>query len=107
MALTAPRTNTSASTIHTVTLPEAVSAHSASAGRAISVWVIASSLRLETRSASTPPHAPANSIGVNCSAAVSPTAVALSVRRRTSHISPTVCIQLPLIETTWPVKYRR
>ena len=107
MALTAPRTNTSASTIHTVTSPEAVSAHSASAGSAISVWVIASSWRLETRSASTPPHAPANSIGVNCSAAVRPTAVALSVSRRTSHISPTVCIQLPLIETIWPVKYRR
>jgi len=24
-----------------------------------------------------------------------------------SHISPTVCIQLPVIETIWPVKYLR
>lgn len=104
MALTAPRTNTSASTIHTSTAPEAVSAHSISAGIAISVCVIASSRRLLTRSARTPPQAPASSIGVNCSAAVRPTAAPLSVSRSTSHISPTVCIQLPLIEITWPVK---
>jgi hypothetical protein len=100
IALTEPLTNTSAMTTSTVTWPVIVSIHSVSAGSAISDWVQASSLRLESRSARTPPQAPANSIGVNCRAVVMPTAVALSVRRSTSHISPTVCIQLPLIEMT-------
>ncbi len=43
-------------------------------------------------------------IGRNCSAAVSPTATPLPVIWTTSHISATVCIQLPERETTWPAK---
>jgi hypothetical protein len=103
-ALTAPRTNTSASTIHASAAPELASAHSVSAGIAISACVTMSSRRLDTRSASSPPQAPATSIGTNCSAAVSPTTTLLFVRRSTSHISATICIQLPLSEMIWPMK---
>ena len=104
MALTEPRTNTSASTIHAFAFPVLASAHNVSAGIAISACVIISSLRFETRSASSPPHAPANSIGTNWSAAVRPTATLEFVSFKTSHISATICIQLPLSETIWPMK---
>ena len=103
-ALTAPRANTSANTIQTSTAPPIVSAHSVSAGTAISAWVTISSLRLLMRSASTPPIAPKTRIGRNCSAAVRPTAVPVPVSFTTSHISATVCIQLPESEITWPAK---
>jgi hypothetical protein len=56
------------------------------------------------RSAITPPIAPNTRIGRNCSAAVRPTATPLPVSCTTSHISATVCIQLPESETTWPAK---
>ncbi len=84
-----------------------MSAHSVSAGSAIRDWVTINSRRLDTRSASRPPQAPNTRIGRNCSAAVRPTDTPLPVSCRTSHISATFCIQLPLMETTWPVKYRR
>ncbi len=99
-ALIAPRTNTSAKTIQTSTEPPTTSAHSASDGRAISACVTSSSLRLLMRSASTPPIAPKSRIGRNCSAAVRPTAVPEPVSFSTSHISATVCIQLPESEIT-------
>ena len=98
IALIEPRTNTSAYTITGCTTPLAVSAHSVNAGMAISAWVIVSSRRLDIRSASSPPQAPANSIGTNWSAAVRPTATLLFVSRSTSHISATICIQFPLSE---------
>ena len=56
------------------------------------------------RSASTPAQAPKSSIGVNCSAVVTPTASALPVSVSTSQSSPTVCIQVPLSDTIWPQK---
>ena len=43
-------------------------------------------------------------VGRNCSAAVRPTETPLPVSCTTSHISATVCIQLPVMETTWPLK---
>ena len=49
-------------------------------------------------------QAPNRSIGRNWSAAVTPTATPLLVSSRISHISATVCIQLPLSETSWPAK---
>ena len=67
---------------------------------AIAAWVIISSRRLDIRSASTPPSAPNSRIGRNCSAAVMPTETPLPVSFTTSHISATICIQLPLIEIT-------
>jgi hypothetical protein len=103
-ALIEPRTNTSANTIQASALPVLASAHKVSAGTAIRVWVVISSRRLGSRSASRPPHTPANNIGTNWSAAVSPTATLEFVRRRTSHISATICIQLPLSEVICPMK---
>jgi hypothetical protein len=103
-ALTAPRAKTSAKTIHGSTAPPAVTAHSTSAGSAISAWVTISRRRLSTRSARAPPHAPASSIGRNCSAVVIPTATPLPVSERISQTSATTCIQFPLSETSCPAK---
>ena len=102
--LTAPRTKTRANTIHGSIAPPAVRPHSASAGAAIVAWVTMSSERFGQRSASTPPQAPNSRIGRNCSADVTPTATPLPVSSRMSHISATICIQLPLRETIWPAK---
>ena len=66
-----------------------------------------SSVRLDIRSASSPPQAPNSRIGRNCRPAVSPTDTPDPVSFTISHISPTICIQLPVIEITWPVKYLR
>ena len=107
IASTEPRASTSANTISGVMCPVAVSPHSASAGSAISACVYWSSLSFGSRSASRPPQAPNSSIGRNCSAAVRPTETPEPVSCTISHISATICIQLPEIETTWPVKYRR
>ena len=103
-ASTEPRTSTSAKTIHASIAPPAVSPHSAIAGSAMQSCVTVSSVRLSSRSASRPPQAPNSSIGRNCSPAVIPTAAPLPVSCTISHISATICIQLPEIETTWPAK---
>ena len=66
--------------------------------------VIVSSVRLSKRSASSPPQAPNSSTGRNWSPAVMPTAAPLPVSCTISHISATICIQLPETETTWPAK---
>ena len=42
---------------------------------------------MSNRSANTPPHAPNSNTGRNSSAVVTPSAIPLSVRRRTSHAS--------------------
>ena len=81
-----------------------VSANSASAGTPSADCVIVSRRRLGMRSASRPPQAPNSRIGRNCSAAVRPTATPVPVSCTISHISATICIQLPEIETTWPAK---
>jgi hypothetical protein len=99
-AFTAPRAQISASSIHSSIAPVVVSASNASAGSAIAVCVISSNRRLSKRSAITPPHAPTISIGANCSAAATPTATPLCVSCSTSHISATVCIHVPLSETS-------
>ena len=101
---TAPRANTSTKIIHGCTTPDPASSQSVSAGSAIAACVNMRRRRLSGRSAITPPQAPKSSIGVNCSAVVTPTASGLPVSERTSHSSPTVCIQVPLSETIWPTK---
>ena len=84
--------------------PPAVSPHRVRAGITISAWVTMSSLRFETRSASRPPQVAKSSMGRNWRAAVVPTASALPVSVRISHISATICIQLPLSDTSCPAK---
>ncbi len=103
-AVTQPRRKIRPSTIAGVTTPLAVSAHSVSAGSAISACVIVSSRRFAMRSARRPPHAPATSTGRNCRPAATPTRVPLPVSLRISQTSATVCIQLPLSDTTCPAK---
>jgi len=63
--------------------------------------------RLSKRSAMTPPHVPASSIGTNCRPAVAPSATALPVSLSTSHACATDCIHVPDTEMAWPKKYRR
>ena len=103
-ALTAPRAKISASSSHSSIAPVTVRANSATAGSAIAVCVMIRSRRLGKRSAISPPQAPPTSIGANCSAAAAPTATPLCVSCSTSHISATVCIHVPLSETSWPRK---
>ncbi len=107
IASTEPRASTSPNTIHGAMSPVAVRIHSVSAGTAISACVYWSSRSFGTRSASRPPQAPNSSIGRNWRAAVMPTETPEPVSCTISHISATICIQLPEIEMTWPVKYRR
>ena len=104
IALTEPRTKTSASTIHASTAPAETIAKRARAGNTISAWVTISNRRLSKRSASSPPQAPKRRIGRNCSAVVMPTMTPLPVNERTSQISATICIQLPDSETICPPK---
>ncbi len=70
-------------------------------------WVAMSSLRLSTRSAISPPHGPMNSTGPNCSATVMLSMRALPVRWSTSQPCAIDCIQVPLIEMIWAMKYSR
>ena len=99
-----PRTSTRASTIQACTAPVSASANRVKAGTAIETCVTVNSRRLGIRSASRPPHAPNRRIGRNWSPAVRPTPTPDPVNFSISHISATICIQLPLIEMTWPVK---
>ena len=88
--------------------PEATSANSVSAGTASDSCVIGQQRAASAagRRAGRPRRRTAGSGG---------TAGRRSARRATpdpvsftiSHISPTICIQLPVIEITWPVKYWR
>jgi hypothetical protein len=103
-ASTVPRAKTSAKTIQVCTLPLMVSAHSVIAGRAMKAWVTNNRRRLSSRSASTPPQPPNTSSGRNWRPAVMPTAAPEPVSCTISHISATICIQLPETETTWPAK---
>jgi hypothetical protein len=66
--------------------------------------VTISTRRLGRRSAISPPHAPNSRIGTNCRPAVRPTETPLPVSFTISHISATLCIQVPETETTWPRK---
>jgi hypothetical protein len=77
------------------------------ASNASAVWVPIRIRRLSKRSASRPPCMLPRSVGMNCTAMMSPTCVGLPVIVNTSHPMATVCIQLPMSETSWPRKNRR
>lgn len=94
-------------TCHTWTCPESVSTASASPVTAIDVCVRNSSRRFGNRSTSTPPYNPNSSIGRNCSAIVTPTAVDDPARLSTSQSCAIRCIQVPMFDTTWPRKNSR
>ncbi len=106
-AVAVPVRPASTQIIHTVTTSVATSTPSTSASSAGAACVKISSLRLSTRSASVPPHAPKRSTGPNCRPTVMPRSSALPVRLSTSQFWATDCIQVPLMETTWLKKYSR
>ena len=66
--------------------------------------VITNSRRLSARSATTPPHGPATSMGANCAATTSPRWKPLPVSSSTSQASATDCSHVPDRDTTWPQK---
>ena len=65
------------------------------------------SLRLSTRSATTPAYGPSSSTGRVCRATTSPTSTADPVRWKTRNDWAIVCIQVPMSEVAWPKKYSR
>ena len=74
----------------------------------IAAWVTIRIRRLEYRSAIIPPHRLNSSIGRNCSPVVMPSAVPLPwVSSSTSQSCATRCIQVPVLEITWPVANSR
>ena len=94
-------------TIHSATAPVATRANIPSAKTAGTIWVITSVLRLSNRSAIRPPHSPNSSRGRNCRATVTPSATPLPVRLSTSHPWATVCMPVPVSDTSWPAKNSR
>ena len=65
------------------------------------------SLRLSTRSATTPPYGANSRTGSVCSATTRPSSVLEWVSTRTSQDWAVICIQVPASEIDWPVKYSR
>ena len=71
-------------------------------------WVIMRMRRLGYRSAIAPPHRLNSSRGRNCRPVAMPRAVPLPwVSSSTSQSCATRCIQVPLLETTWPAANSR
>ena len=77
------------------------------ARRPATICVIMISRRLSKRSAITPPHGASSSVGTNCMATTAPSAVPLPVSSSTSHAWAMPCIQVPLNDTIWLMKYSR
>jgi hypothetical protein len=71
---------------------------------AFRVCVASRMLRFDNRSATSPACRPNSSIGRNCSAMVTPTAVALCVRSRTSQSWAMLCIHVPMLARLWPAR---
>ena len=70
---------------------------------AFSDWVVSRMLRFGSRSASAPACIPSSSIGPNCSAIVTPTAVELWVRLKISQSWAMLCIHEPVLVRLWPL----
>ncbi len=67
-------------------------------------WLQTRIRRFGKRSARMPPNWPATSIGVNWVAMTRPTWKASWVSVRASQGMATLCIQVPTVEMTWPMK---
>ena len=76
---------------------------STAAGTAIITCITRSTVRLEKRSASTPPSGESSRVGSSWSAMVMPSAAPLSVSTSTSHACAVVCIQVPVLEISEPM----
>jgi hypothetical protein len=85
------------------TTPVTASVPSTAAGTAIMTCMTRSTVRLEKRSAMTPPTGESRSVGSSWSATVRPRAAPLSVSSSTSQAWAVVCIQVPMLEISEPV----
>ncbi len=102
-----PSPKASAKTCQMRTAPVSASTPRIRASSPIAVWVIIRMRRLGYRSATAPPQGLA-SMGRNCSPVATPSAVPLPwVSWSTSQSWATRCIQVPLLEMTWPVANSR
>ena len=70
-------------------------------------WVVSSSRRDGTRSATSPPTGARRNTGIRLQNDISPSMVALPVSRYTSQLSATICIQVPIREMIWPLQNNR
>ena len=84
------------------TAPEMVIAASAGVAAAFSDCVVSRMRRLGSRSATAPACRPSSSIGRNCSAIVTPTAVELCVRLKISQSWAMLCIHAPVLARLCP-----
>ncbi len=75
-----------------------------SASTAYAIWVPIRIFRLSNRSAIRPPKAPINRIGRNVSAVFTPSANPLFVMVSTSQAEAVALIQVPVTDTTCPMK---
>ena len=71
------------------------------------IWVVSSSRRDGTRSATSPPNGARMNTGIRLQKDISPSMAALPVSRYTSQLRATICIQVPIRETSWPLQNRR
>ena len=71
---------------------------------AFSVCVVSRMRRFGSRSATAPVCRPSSSIGRNCSAMVTPTAVELCVRSKISQSWAMLCIHVPMLARLWPAR---
>ena len=69
---------------------------------ALSDWVVSRMRRFGSRSATAPACRPSSSIGRNCSAIVTPTAVELWVRLKISQSWAMLCIHAPVFARLCP-----
>ena len=103
-----PCTSTIVNTIQSATTPVSVSTARVAAVTVIVAAVITRMTRLSKRSASTPAHAPKNSVGTNCKAMTAPMATPLLCDScSTNQPSAIVCIHVPQSEMPWPTKNNR
>ncbi len=106
-ALFRPRMTARRQTSQNVTAPSTVSSPSTRAWQPMASCRTIISLRLSTRSATTPPYGARSRTGSVCSATTSPSLVLECVSTRTSQDCAVICIQVPASEIDWPAKYSR
>ncbi len=78
-----------------------------SAGSISASWVPMTSVRLGNRSVRAPARTARNSTGANWSALMIPSLSGEAVSSSTSQDWPTVCIHVPMSETSWPAQKSR
>jgi len=107
MAMAMPFRNESSTTSHTVMILSQLRVASAKARSIITDCVTSSSLRLLTRSATTPPNSVKMRNGMEPAKPTTPSQNAEPVSRSTSQPCATFCIQVPMLERKFPLQKSR